>query len=114
MEGGAHVVIEAVRSGTPVLASRIDGNLGLLGAGYDGYFPLGDASALATLLQRLRDEPAMLTHLQRQCDERAPLFDPKRESASLRALIGEMLEPPAPLTTRDPPCMHPTRSPNPA
>ena len=25
MEGGAHVVIEAVRSGTPVLASRIDG-----------------------------------------------------------------------------------------
>jgi hypothetical protein len=32
MEGGAHVVIEAMRSGTPVLASRIDGNLGLLGA----------------------------------------------------------------------------------
>ena len=28
MEGGAHVVIEAVRSGTPVLASRIDGNVG--------------------------------------------------------------------------------------
>jgi glycosyltransferase involved in cell wall biosynthesis len=31
MEGGAHVVIEALRSGTPVLASRIAGNLGLLG-----------------------------------------------------------------------------------
>jgi glycosyltransferase involved in cell wall biosynthesis len=31
MEGGAHVVIEAVTSGTPVLASRIPGNLGLLG-----------------------------------------------------------------------------------
>ena len=42
MEGGAHVVIEAVRSGTPVLASRIDGNVGLLGADYAGYFAAGD------------------------------------------------------------------------
>jgi hypothetical protein len=32
MEGGANVVIEAVRSDVPVLASRIDGNVGLLGA----------------------------------------------------------------------------------
>jgi putative glycosyltransferase (TIGR04348 family) len=103
MEGGAHVVIEAVRSGTPVLASRIDGNVGLLGETYDGYFPTGDAAALATLLQRLRDEPAMLTHLQRQCDERAPLFDPAREYAALHALIGEMFETPPPLTTRDTP-----------
>ena len=56
MEGGAHVVIEAVRSGTPVLASRIDGNVGLLGADYDGYFAPGDDAALATLLQRARDD----------------------------------------------------------
>jgi putative glycosyltransferase (TIGR04348 family) len=103
MEGGAHVVIEAVRSGTPVLASRIDGNVGLLGASYDGYFPLGNASALATLLQRLRDEPAMLTHLQRQCDEHAPLFEPTHESATLHALMGEMLATQAPLITRDMP-----------
>ena len=41
IEGGAHVIIEAVRSGTPVLASRIDGNVGLLGESYDGYFPVG-------------------------------------------------------------------------
>ena len=38
MEGGAHVVMEAVRSGTPVLASRIAGNVGMLGADYAGYF----------------------------------------------------------------------------
>ncbi len=103
MEGGAHVVMEAVRSGTPVLASRIDGNVGLLGTRYDGYFPLGDAAVLATQLQRLRDEPTMLAHLQRQCDERGPLFDPTRESATLHALIGEMLETQTPLTTRDTP-----------
>lgn len=96
MEGGAHVVIEAVRSGTPVLASRIDGNVGLLGENYDGYFPVDNASALATLLQRLRDEPAKLNHLQQQCGERAPLFEPTRESANLHALIGELLHPPTP------------------
>ena len=105
MEGGAHVVIEAVRSGTPVLASQIDGNVGLLGESYDGYFPVGDAPALATLLQRLRDEPAMLLHLQWQCEKRAPLFDPARESATLHALIGEVLDATTPtsLITRDPP-----------
>ena len=98
MEGGAHVVIEAVRSGTPVLASRIEGNVGLLGENYDGYFSVDDASALATLLQRLRDEPAMLTHLQQQCGERAPLFEPTQESATLHVLIGELLHPPTPST----------------
>jgi putative glycosyltransferase (TIGR04348 family) len=104
IEGGAHVVIEAVRSGTPVLASRIDGNVGLLGQGYEGYFPVDDAAALARLLQRLRDEPAMLADLQQQCNERAPLFDPAHESAALHALVGELLSSSAPyLTThRDP------------
>jgi len=91
LEGGAHVVIEAVRSGTPVLASRIDGNLGLLGERYDGYFPVGDAAALATLLQRVRDEPAMLAHLQRQAASRAALFEPARERAALHQLVADLL-----------------------
>jgi len=91
LEGGAHVVIEAVRSGTPVLASRIDGNLGLLGERYDGYFPVGDAAALATLLQRLRDEPAMLAHLQGQVASRAALFEPAREHAALHGLLTDLI-----------------------
>jgi len=94
MEGGAHVVIEAVTSGTPVLASRIDGNVGLLGDDYDGCFPAGDAPALARLLQRCRDEPAMLPALARQCARRAPLFHPDRERAALLALVDELLETP--------------------
>ena len=39
--------MEAVRSGTPVVASRIDGNIGMLGQDYAGYFEWGDAAALA-------------------------------------------------------------------
>ena len=91
MEGGAHVVSEALRSGTAVLASHIDGNVGLLGAGYDGYFALGDASGLASRLQQLRDSPAMLAHLQAQCAARAPLFAPAQEQATLLALLADLL-----------------------
>jgi putative glycosyltransferase (TIGR04348 family) len=92
MEGGAHVVIEAVTSGTPVLASRIDGNLGLLGDDYTGCFDWGDAAALAALLQRCRDDPAMLPALTAQCLERAPLFTPAHEQAVLLGLMRSLLE----------------------
>ncbi|NQW57581.1 MAG: TIGR04348 family glycosyltransferase, partial [Polynucleobacter sp.] len=40
MEGGAHVVSEAASIGIPILASKIAGNIGLLGSDYDGYFPV--------------------------------------------------------------------------
>jgi len=92
LEGGAQVIIEAVTSGTPVLASRIDGNLGLLGSDYEGSFECGDDAALATLLQRCRDEPAMLARLQTQCAARAPLFAPDHERATLHDLMHRLLE----------------------
>ncbi len=94
MEGGAHTVIEAVMSGTPVLASRIDGNLGLLGDDYAGCFEVGDAAGLAALLERCRDDPAMLALLRRQCESRAALFHPARERATLLGLVAELLEKP--------------------
>jgi putative glycosyltransferase (TIGR04348 family) len=92
MEGGAHVVIEAVRCGTPVLASKISGNVGLLGADYRGYFAPGDAGGLAVLLQRARGDASMLQGLRAQCDRRAALFDPARERATLRGVIASLLE----------------------
>jgi putative glycosyltransferase (TIGR04348 family) len=87
MEGGAHVVTEAITSGTPVLASRIDGNVGLLGADYGGYFPWGDAQALAALLQRCRDDAAMLLALRAQCALRAARFEPRLERQTLLDLL---------------------------
>ena len=93
MEGGAHVVTEAVRSGTPVLASRIDGNVGLLGEDYGGYFPAGDDAALAALLARCRDSAAMLQGLRAQCDARAALFAPATEAAGLHRVVAGLLNP---------------------
>ena len=91
MEGGAHVVMEAVMSGTPVLASRIDGNVGMLGADYDGYFPWGDAQVLANFLLRCKNEPQFLDHLNKQCALRAPLFEPLAEKTSLLKMFAQAI-----------------------
>jgi glycosyltransferase involved in cell wall biosynthesis len=91
MEGGAQVIIEAMRSGTPVLASHIAGNLGVLGADYRGTFAAGDDEALATLLAGACDDPDMLPAMQRQLALRAPLFSPEAESATLKQVVAELM-----------------------
>jgi len=90
MEGGANVVVEALAAGTPVIASDCDGNVGMLGERYAGYFPVGDDAALAALLERCRDEPAFLARLTRQCESRAPRFAPERERAALLRVLREV------------------------
>lgn len=94
MEGGAHAVIEAVTSGTPVLASRIDGNVGLLGEDYGGYFDWNDAEALARLLQECRagqgDSRGLLARLERQARLRATGFSPEAERLAVRALAADL------------------------
>ena len=87
MEGGAHVIIEAITSGVPVLASDISGNRGMLGADYAGYFPLGDSVELARLIDRAASDEIFYTLLQTQCAARAPLFAPERERTALLKLV---------------------------
>ena len=66
MEGGANVISEAAMAGLAVLASDIDGNIGLLGEDYRGYFPLGDERALAALMRRIMGDADFLAGLRRQ------------------------------------------------
>jgi putative glycosyltransferase (TIGR04348 family) len=87
MEGGANVVVEAVTSGTPVLASRISGNLGMLGDDYAGYFDAGDVDGLAAMVVRAHEDRAFLEGLCRQCAARAPMFAPAAERAALIASV---------------------------
>ena len=91
MEGGANVIAEAARIGTPVLASRIAGNLGMLGRGYPGYFPFGDERALARLIARAAREPAFYARLGRALRARRALFAPAAERRALAALLRELL-----------------------
>jgi hypothetical protein len=78
-----------------VLASRIDGNVGMLGTDYAGYFDWGDAAGLAQLLRECRasqnDENGLLARLSEQCTLRAPLFAPEAESAKLNALVNSLV-----------------------
>lgn len=95
MEGGAHVVIEAITSGTPVLASRIDGNTGMLGEDYGGYFDWNDAAGLTALLTGCRagqcDPRGLLQDLARQVGARSALFVPAAEREATRNLAGDLL-----------------------
>jgi putative glycosyltransferase (TIGR04348 family) len=91
MEGGANVIIEAVTCGVPVLASDISGNRGMLGDDYLGYFPPGDAPALAAMIDRSVTDPAWYAALQAQCAARARLFTPEAEQAALLDLVDNLL-----------------------
>ena len=91
MEGGANVIIEAVTSGVPVLASDIEGNRGMLGEDYAGLFPLGDAAALARLIDRVAADENFHRKLLRQCAARRRLFAPGRERAALLDLVDNLL-----------------------
>jgi len=89
-EGGANVISEAIVTGVPVLASRMDGNVGLLGADYPAYFPVGNTNALAQLLQRIEGDRRFVARLRRAIARRAPLFRPEREVAAWRRLLAEL------------------------
>lgn len=90
-EGGANVISEAVTAGVPVLATRIDGSVGLLGRDYPGYFPVGDTEALARLLNRIETDAAFLERLRRAIARRAHLFRPALEKAAWKKLIDEVM-----------------------
>ena len=90
MEGGANAVCEALRIGVPVLASRISGNVGLLGADYLGYFPVGDERALARLLTRAAGDRKFYANLKTQI---APLRSTVAPRAEKRALLAVMASP---------------------
>lgn len=77
-------------SGVPVIASRIPGNIGLLGADYPGYFPVGETKELARLLTRAESDAAFLKRLRTECQKRQYLFEPQREQQAWTELLAEI------------------------
>jgi len=90
MEGGANVVCEALAAGTPVIASRIPGNVGMLGKDYAGYYPCGDERRLAALLRKAETDAAFYALLKRQCAARRRLVSPRSERAALKRVLDEV------------------------
>ncbi|OAI41590.1 glycosyl transferase family 1 [Planctomycetaceae bacterium SCGC AG-212-D15] len=89
-EGGANAISEAVVVGVPVISSRIDGSIGLLGEDYPGYFPVGGTQALADLLWRAETDTEFYNAMRDRCARLRPLFDPVREKLSWEDLLREL------------------------
>ena len=89
-EGGANVVSEAAVDGVPILASRMPGNVGLLGDDYPGYFPVGDSAELRRLLLCCESDSTFLDCLREAEGPLRSLLDPQRECADWAALLDEV------------------------
>jgi putative glycosyltransferase (TIGR04348 family) len=90
LEGGPNVISEAVALGTPVVASRISGNVGLLGDEYPGYFEAEDTAELAGLLERAEEDEAFYRSLCEQCEKRRGRFEPEREREAFEELLASL------------------------
>ena len=91
MEGGANVISEAARIGTPVLASRMSGNVGMLGRNYPGYFPLFDETTLARLIGQCISNRKFTNKLKHGMTARRSRFAPAAESRALRNALKTLL-----------------------
>ncbi|MGB3683057.1 MAG: selenoneine biosynthesis selenosugar synthase SenB, partial [Rubrobacteraceae bacterium] len=90
MEGGANAICEALAAGTPVIASGIPGNIGMLGENYPGYYPVGDTEALAAVLEKAEHEAGFYKSLRAACEARQHLVLPGRERGALEALVAKI------------------------
>lgn len=86
-EGGANAICEAIAIGLPVIATRIAGNTGMLGSGYEGLFPSENAGALVEILRRAEADPHCYRTLKSQVAARSPLFNHEREADQWLDLI---------------------------
>lgn len=90
MEGGANVIGEACVAGVPILASNIEGNVGLLGKRHPGFFETGDTQQLRTLLLRCENDYRFYQRLQQASLRHAPDFSPERERECWHKLFKEL------------------------
>jgi putative glycosyltransferase (TIGR04348 family) len=90
MEGGANVISEAVMAGLPVIASDIEGSVGLLGADYPGYYPVRNAGALRERLLRAESNGGYYAELVAACAARRQLFTPQQEQAGWKRLLEDI------------------------
>ncbi len=91
MEGGANVISEAIVAGVPVIASNIEGSIGLLGQDYAGYYPVEDEQALADILHRVESDKTFYQLLEQACIARQNMFTPQSELNGWRKLLNKIV-----------------------
>jgi putative glycosyltransferase (TIGR04348 family) len=89
LEGGSNAVSEALAARVPVLSTRVDGSVGVLGEDYPGFYPVGDPGTLAAALARAEEDEGFLGALRRGIERARPLVDPAREREAWQELLAE-------------------------
>ncbi|QEG20789.1 glycosyltransferase [Mariniblastus fucicola] len=82
-EGAPNVLFEAIGSRLPILASKIDGHVGILGADYPGFFRVGDTKGLQEQLVRCATDESFYRSLVASMESLAKKY---REGSELKAL----------------------------
>jgi putative glycosyltransferase (TIGR04348 family) len=89
-EGGANAMTEAIACGVPILSTRIEGSMGILGADHLGYFPVGEATALAALFEKCATDAEFLVDLRRRSERLRVLLSPAEERRRWSELLDEL------------------------
>lgn len=89
-EGAPAVISESVVNGIPILCSKIDATVGLLGADYAGFFPVRHTAKLKELMMRAESDPEYLNRLKQQIRKRAPLFSLAAEKQAWAELLPDL------------------------
>jgi len=92
MEGGANVISEAIVAGVPVVASDIEGSIGLLGDDYAGYYPVGNEKTLSILLLKAESDHAYYKKLEQACIAKQPLFTLENETRGWSELLKKVFQ----------------------
>ncbi len=81
------MISEAIVAGVPVIASDIEGSIGLLGDDYAGYYPVENEKALSKLLLKAESDKAYYTKLELACIAKRPLFTLENETRGWSELL---------------------------
>lgn len=90
IEGSPNVLCEAVMLGVPIIASRIDASVDLLGRDHPGLFRPGDTKALRGLLERAGTDGRFLKRLARRSRAARELVRPAREKSDWARLLHKL------------------------
>ena len=87
VEGAPSVISEAVVNDVPILATRIDASIGLLGSGFPGLFDVGDTQELARLIGLAESDSRFYRRLVAAGKRVKGRFSRKAEIASWKKLL---------------------------
>jgi putative glycosyltransferase (TIGR04348 family) len=91
-EGGSSVISEAITNNVPVLASRNDASIGMLGGHHPGLFNFGDTEELAALMNRSEQDSGFYRELLGAGRRLKPRFTVEAEIRAWKRLVREISE----------------------